>query len=54
MLKVFLNMQRKNFKSKKRSKPAFYQDVKKIKFSKTHVKLEKLTTSRKTNRQKLN
>lgn len=42
------------FKSKKRTKPSFYQDTEKIKFTKTHVKLEKLTTSRKKNRQKLN
>ncbi|QXM07403.1 RNA-guided endonuclease InsQ/TnpB family protein [Crassaminicella indica] len=42
------------FKSKKRTKPSFYQDIEKIKFTDTHVKLEKLTTSRKKNRQKLN
>ncbi|QXM06726.1 RNA-guided endonuclease InsQ/TnpB family protein [Crassaminicella indica] len=42
------------FKSKKKSKPSFYQDIEKIKFTDTHVKLEKLTTSRKKNRQKLN
>ncbi|MGZ0086689.1 RNA-guided endonuclease InsQ/TnpB family protein [Caldibacillus thermoamylovorans] len=42
------------FKSKKRSKPSFYQDTAKIKITKTHVKLEKLTTSKKKNRQKFN
>ncbi|NNU84394.1 transposase [Geobacillus sp. BMUD] len=42
------------FKSKKRSKPSFYQDTAKTKITKTHVKLEKLTTSKKKNRQKFN
>ena len=42
------------FKSKKRSKPSFFVDPMKIQFSETHVKLEKLTGSRKSNRQKLN
>ncbi|WP_026894391.1 RNA-guided endonuclease InsQ/TnpB family protein [Clostridiisalibacter paucivorans] len=42
------------FKSKRKSKPSFYQDNIKIKFTKTHVKLEKLTTSKKKNRQKFN
>lgn len=42
------------FKSKKRSKQSFYQDVAKIKVTDTHVKLEKLTTSKKSNKQKLN
>lgn len=42
------------FKSKKRSKPSFYQDTAKIKITKTHVKLEKLTTSKKKNKQKFN
>ncbi|WP_031409269.1 RNA-guided endonuclease InsQ/TnpB family protein [Geobacillus vulcani] len=42
------------FKSKKRSKPSFYQDTAKIKITKTHVKLEKLTTSKKKNKQTLN
>jgi putative transposase len=42
------------FKSKKRIKPSFYQDTHKIKFTETHVKLEKLMTNRKKNRQKLN
>ncbi|NNV04877.1 RNA-guided endonuclease TnpB family protein [Geobacillus sp. C56-T2] len=42
------------FKSKKKSKPSFYQDTAKIKITKTHVKLEKLTTSKKKNKQKFN
>lgn len=42
------------FKSKKRTKPSFHQDTEKIKITDTHVKLEKLTASRKKNRQKLN
>ena len=42
------------FKSKKKSKPAFYVDPYKIKFTGTHVKLEKLTTSKKANKQRLN
>ena len=42
------------FKSKKKSKPSFYQDNIKIKFSDTHVKLEGFTSSKKQNKQKLN
>ena len=42
------------FKSKKQSKPSFYQDCGKIKFTKTHVKVEKFSTSIKRNKQKLN
>jgi len=42
------------FKSKKKSRPSFYVDTCKIQFTDTHVKLEKITTSRKKNRQKLN
>lgn len=42
------------FKNKKYSNPSFFQDPYKIKFTDTHVKLEKLTESRKKNRQKLN
>ena len=42
------------FKSKKKSKPSFYVDTAKIKITETHVKLEKLSDSRKANRQKLN
>lgn len=42
------------FKSRKKSSPKFYQDTDKIQFTDTHVKLEKLTVSRKKNRQKFN
>ena len=42
------------FKSKKKSKPQFYQDNGKIKFSNTHVKFEGFSTSKKKNKQKLN
>ena len=42
------------FKSKKHSKHSFYVATDKIRFSDTHVKLEKITTSRKSNRQALN
>ncbi|MDI3478603.1 MAG: putative transposase [Thermoanaerobacterium sp.] len=42
------------FKSKKESKQSFYQDTDKIIITDTHVKLEKLTTSKKKNKQKLN
>lgn len=42
------------FKSKKRSKHSFFVDTAKIRFSDTRVKLEKITTSRKSNRQVLN
>ena len=42
------------FKSRKRSKPSFYVDTDKIQFNGTHIKLEKLTTSRKKNKQKIN
>jgi len=42
------------FKSKKRSKQSFYVDTAKIKITDTYVKLEKLTTSKKSNKQKLN
>lgn len=41
-------------KTKKKSTPKFYQDCKKIKFSDTHVKLERFSKSGKANRQKLN
>ena len=33
---------RPRFKSKKKAKPSFYQDIGKIKFSKTHVRFEKI------------
>ena len=42
------------FKSRRKSKPSFYADPCKISFTSTHVKLEKLTTSRKKSRQKFN
>ena len=42
------------FKSKKKSRPSFYVDNIKIKFSDTHVKLEKLSNSTKKNKTKLN
>jgi putative transposase len=42
------------FKSKRKSRPSFYADTAKISFTSTHVKLEKLTTSRKKNKQKFN
>ena len=42
------------FKSKRKSKPSFYMDTDKIQFTDRAVKLEKITLSRKKNRQKLN
>lgn len=42
------------FKSKKKSTPKFYQDNIKIQFSNTHVRFEGFSSSRKTNKQKLN
>lgn len=42
------------FKSKKKSKPSFYVDNVRIQFTKTHVKLEKIATSMKKNKAKLN
>lgn len=42
------------FKSKKKSKPAFYADNVKIEFSETHVKLEKIADGRTKNRAKAN
>ena len=42
------------FKSKKKSKPSFYVDNVKIKFTDTHVKLEKISNSTKKNKSKLN
>lgn len=42
------------FKSRKKSRPSFYQDNIKIQFSETHVKVEGFSSSRKQNRQKLN
>ncbi len=42
------------FKSKKRSTQSFYQDNLKIRFTDTHVKVEKFSMSQKQNKQKLN
>lgn len=42
------------FKSKKTSKPSFYQDPCKIKFTSTHIKVEGFASSTKKNKQKLN
>lgn len=42
------------FKSRKKSRPSFYVDSCKVQFTDTHVKLEKVTLSRKKNRQKQN
>lgn len=42
------------FKSKRKSKPSFYQDNVKIQFTKTHVKMEGFANSRRRNRQKIN
>ena len=42
------------YKSKKKSKPSFFQDPIKIKFSNTHVKVEGFAISKKSNKQKLN
>ena len=42
------------FKSKKKTKPKFYQDNIRIQFTDTHVKFEGFSSSRKKNKQKLN
>lgn len=42
------------FKSRKKSRPSFYVDTAVIKFTKTHVILEKLTENRKKNKRKFN
>ena len=42
------------FKSRKRSKPSFYQGSCKVKFSSTHVKIEKISKSQRHNKRKLN
>ena len=42
------------FKSKKKTRPSFYQDNCKIKFTDTHVKFEGFSSSKKKNKQKLN
>lgn len=42
------------FKSKKKTRPSFYMDSCKIQFTETHVKLEKISDSKKKNKAKLN
>ena len=42
------------FKTKRTDRPSFYVDNVKIKFTDTHVKLENISSSRKSNKQKLN
>lgn len=42
------------FKSKRKSRPSFYQDTDKIKFTGTHVKLEKIAEGRSKNKAKAN
>ena len=42
------------FKSKKKTRPSFYQDNVKIKFTNTHVKFESFSSSKKRNKAKLN
>ena len=42
------------FKSKKKTKPSFYQDNVGIKFTETHVKFEGFASSKKKNKQKVN
>lgn len=42
------------FKSRRKSKPSFYMDTDKIQFTDKTVKLEKITLSKKKNKQKLN
>ena len=56
---AFLNFFRGNaefpqFKTKKKSRPSFYQDVIKFKATNTHIRVEKISDSNKKNRQKLN
>lgn len=56
---AFLNFFRGNaefprFKTKKKSRPAFYQDVFKFKATNTHIRVEKISDSNKKNKQKLN
>ena len=43
-----------NYKSRRKSRPSFYVDTDKISFTDTHVKLEKLTLSKKASKQKFN
>lgn len=56
---AFLNFFKGNaefpqFKTKKKSRPAFYQDVFKFKATNTHIRVEKISNSNKKNKQKLN
>lgn len=56
---AFLNFFRGNtnfpqFKTKKNSRPAFYQDVFKFKATDSHIKLEKISNSKKENKKKIN
>lgn len=56
---AFLNFFRGNaefpqFKTKKKSRPSFYQDVFKFKATNTHIRVEKISDSQKKNKQKLN
>ena len=46
--------QRPKYKSRKRSRPSFYVDPEKIRFTATHVKLESIAQSKKKNRQGAN
>ena len=56
---AFLNFFRGNaefpqFKTKKKSRPAFYQDVFKFKATDTHIRIEKISDNTRKNRQKIN
>lgn len=56
---AFLNFFRGNtefpqYKTKKKSRPAFYQDVFKFKATNTHIRVEKISDSNKKSKQKLN
>ena len=46
--------QHPKYKSRKRNRPSFYVDHVKIKFTSSHVKLENIAQSKKTNRQSAN
>ena len=53
--KFFKNLAKfPKYKSRKRNKPSFYVDPGKIKFTATHVKLEKIAQNKKKNRQSAN
>jgi transposase, IS605 OrfB family, central region len=55
-IKDFFKKQAKfpKYKSKRKSKPSFYVDILKIEFTSTHVKLEKISNSKRPNKQKQN